>query len=385
MHPQPRRIAIQLSNDLYRLLTPRLKRRGVTIGTEIEYRVGGYFVLAVNINTIDWARLVRTSNRDLRSRKAKWKRDGRHEDEEEERSGRWHVVVVLAAFFRRLLSLSRYDVVDQVLSFLYRFHWIIYLPLCKLAYRSPGIGSAIREFIISSAIDEICYYVNEKGMYGARHTERIPVHSVLVGARILPHRPCRGAITGMEMEISVRRAENQASFMLSALREIRADGRELQKRRQESEAQDIGAILGPLLGPAIKADKGPAVEPPGFEVPPNLEYVGLELDIPVGFRRLRWAYLSRKSSFVTEALWKTESKYENITIGDWSKHSDLIGDPNPPPTVNTEDFVGAEFEASYLMPKSAFVSANMSYATSQLIAYNDYCFCVKTRCTYAIS
>lgn len=33
---QPRRIAVQLSNDLYRLLTPRLKRRGVTIETEIE-------------------------------------------------------------------------------------------------------------------------------------------------------------------------------------------------------------------------------------------------------------------------------------------------------------------------------------------------------------
>jgi hypothetical protein len=329
------------------LLTPRLKRRGVTIGTEIEYRVSGYFVLAVNINSVDWARLIKTNSKDLRARRAKWKKDTKHDEHDEEHAGRWHFLVLFVAFCRRLFSLSEYDIVDHVLSWLCHFHWIIHLPICKIAYKLPGIGSTIREFIISSAIDEIYYYVHEKGM---------------------------------EMEIRVLRAENQASFMLSALREIRADGRELKKKRQETEAREVGTILGPLLGPAIKADKGRAVEPVGFVLPPNLEYVGLELDLPVGFRRLRWAYLSRQSSFVTEALWKTESKYENITVGNWSKHSDLIGDPNPPPTVNTDDFVGAEFEASYLMPKSAFVNANMSYATSQIIAYNDYCFCVMTRC-----
>ena len=41
--------------------------------------------------------------------------------------------------------------------------------------------------------------------------------------------------------------------------------------------------------------------------------------------------------------------------------------------------MGAEKETSYLMPKSAFVKANMAYETNQITAYNDYCFCIKKR------
>ena len=41
----PLHIAVQLFNDLYRFMVPDMKLRGVTIETEIEYRVGAYFVL----------------------------------------------------------------------------------------------------------------------------------------------------------------------------------------------------------------------------------------------------------------------------------------------------------------------------------------------------
>jgi hypothetical protein len=186
---------------------------------------------------------------------------------------------------------------------------------------------------------------------------------------------------GMEMDIKVCRTETQAAFMLSALREIRAEGQELKKKRQESESQEKGSILGPLMGPALTADKGPATVPEGFEVPENLEFVGLELELPVGFRRLRWALLSQRSEFIREALYKTEAKYENIEIGDWSKHGEHIGEPNLPDRVNAADFIGAEKESEFLMPKSAFVSANMCYETATIVAYNDYCFCLKKRGT----
>lgn len=113
----------------------------------------------------------------------------------------------------------------------------------------------------------------------------------------------------MEMDIDIRNASTQTAFMLSALREIRADGRELKKKQQEGE--DKGSILGPLLGPSMKEDKGPAPpKPQGFEMPENLEYIGLELEVAVGFHRLRWALLSSKSSFVSDAVFRTESKYE---------------------------------------------------------------------------
>lgn len=310
------------------------------IETEIEYRVGGYFVLAVNLTSIDWARLIKTNRQDLMARQAKWRR----KHPEDDLDGQKHSFLKRRLkFWRQLLSLTTFDIIAQVLAWFYHLHWIIYLPMCTILYRSP-LGLTIRKFILSSVTDEIFYYVEEKGM---------------------------------EMECVVCRAEKQAAFMLNALREIRAGDRELKKRREETKKSEVGVILGPLLGPAIKADKGPAVLPPGFELPPNLESVGLEVDLPVGFRRVRWALLSKKSTFMTEALFKTEAKYENITVGDWSHHNEYIGAPTLPADVKEEYFIGAQMEASYLMPKSAFVNANMCYETSEITAYNDYCFCIK--------
>lgn len=116
---------------------------------------------------------------------------------------------------------------------------------------------------------------------------------------------------GMEMDIGIRGASTQAAFMLSALREMRADGREQKKKMQEGDAGSPGIILGPLLGPAIKGDSGPAPpKPAGFEIPSSFENVGLALDVPVGFKRLRWALLSSSSSFMEEAVFRTEAKYE---------------------------------------------------------------------------
>jgi hypothetical protein len=114
---------------------------------------------------------------------------------------------------------------------------------------------------------------------------------------------------GMQMDIGIRDTSTQAAFMLSALREMRAG--EQKKKHQDGEAASQTVTIGPLLGPAIKADKSAAPpRPENFEVPANLDFVGLELDIPVGFKRLRWALLSSQSSFMTEAVFRTEAKYE---------------------------------------------------------------------------
>lgn len=114
------------------------------------------------------------------------------------------------------------------------------------------------------------------------------------------------------MDIGIRGASTQAAFMLSALREMRADGREQKKKKQqEGDSGSTGIILGPLLGPAIKSDSGaPPPKPDGFEIPSNFANVGLELDVPVGFKRLRWALLSSSSTFMEEAVFRTEAKYE---------------------------------------------------------------------------
>jgi hypothetical protein len=358
---KPRRIAVQLSNDLYRLLTPKLKRRGVTIETEIEYRVGPYFVLAVNIKTIDWWKLLKATHKESVQRQIRWEKERRQSKDEKNNhiksdQDKEKKVSTKVSFFRNNLdyfqdsfNLSVFDVIERTFALLYYFHWTIYLPICWIAYY-VFLGPSIRQFILTTVADEIFFYVEEKGM---------------------------------EMEIRVCRTEKQAAFMLSALREIRVDGQELKKKIEQSEMRDKGIVLGPLMGPAIAADKTPAPSPPeGFVTPENLEYVGLELNLPVGFRRLRWALLSKRSTFVTEAVYKTEARYENIVMGEWNKFPDQIGEPKLADNVSPNDFIGAEKEGQYLMPKSAFVSANMCYETHYILAYNDYCFCLKKRGEY---
>lgn len=343
----PRRIAIQLSNDLYRLLKPKMKRRGVMIETEIEYRVGPYFVLAVNIGTIDWGKLIKATQKEVTAREARWKAsqrqkalEGGSELEGEKEPGYWRKKW---EGFRHFFRMTRFDMIAHVLALLYYCHWIIYYPVCTFYYYT-FLGNTIRSFIISSVTDEIFYYVEEKGM---------------------------------EMEIEVCKAKRQAAFMLSALRELRADDKERKNKEQQAETADKGTILGPLLGPAIKLDKDAPVVPPGFEMPDNLEDIGLEIDLPVGFRRLRWAILSSESEFMKEAVFRTECNYDDLTFGSWSKHDGHIGAVETPADVDIKDFVGAEKESSYLMPKSAFVSANMCYETMRIASYNDHVFCLK--------
>jgi len=88
--------------------------------------------------------------------------------------------------------------------------------------------------------------------------------------------------------------------MLAALRELRQGDKKRKKKKGaigSTEDEDYKPILGPLLGPAIKDDKKDAKVPSGVTLPESLEFVGLEVDLPVGFQRFRWAFLNSKSYF----------------------------------------------------------------------------------------
>mmetsp|Transcript_833 Transcript_833/g.1322 ORF Transcript_833/g.1322 Transcript_833/m.1322 type:complete len:971 (+) Transcript_833:90-3002(+) len=343
----PRRIAVQLSNDLYRRMAPGMKKRGVTIETEIEYRVGPFFVLAVNVQKIDWIKLIKFTHKDVQEREKKWREElERNRQQENESTGE-----IVAAqrkswskYMYMLCQLTRFEIFGQFLSWIYHVHWIISLPICTVLY--VLIPSTVRTYLLQSVTDEIFTYIEEKGM---------------------------------EMEIGVKVAKNQAAFMLSALRELRADDRDKKKKEQESKAGEKGAVIGPLLGPAIKADKGPAEPPQGFSPPENLEFVGLDIELPVGFRRLRWAILSTKSRFMRDAVWSAEAKYSDINKGEWSHHKDEIGLPELPDGVSFENLIGAEQKSDYLMPKSAFVKANTSFETANITYYDDHCFVLKKK------
>ena len=91
--------------------------------------------------------------------------------------------------------------------------------------------------------------------------------------------------------------------MLSALQDIRDDTRAAKKKKKRTESEQQGELVGPLLGPAISDDKlpGPGL-PPGMPDPDNLEFVSLEIDLPVGYKRFRWAMLSPESKFITDGV-----------------------------------------------------------------------------------
>ena len=133
-----------------------MKRRGVTIETEIEYRVGPYFVLAVNITGIDWGKLILATQKDVQTREARWKAQKRqkaleegHQNVDETEKSAWRKRWEILCHFSRM---TRFDMIAQVLSWLYYCHWIIYFPICSFYYYT-FFGSTIRSFIISSVTD----------------------------------------------------------------------------------------------------------------------------------------------------------------------------------------------------------------------------------------
>jgi hypothetical protein len=137
-------------------------RRGVTIETEIEYRVGPYFVLAVNIKTIDWWKLIKTTRKDTLQRQARWEKERRKTENVDLDSK------IKGAVFRKRWSflygyfrLSTFDMIERTFALLYYVHWSIYLPICWFFYYV--FMGPIRHFILATVADEIFYYVEEKG------------------------------------------------------------------------------------------------------------------------------------------------------------------------------------------------------------------------------
>jgi len=344
----PRNVAVQLSNNLYRLISPALKRRGVLIKTEIEYRVGPYFVLAVNINSIHWAKLIKYSHKLVERRREEWKndqirRDNLNEEVQETTDHSHSLCSRLHSQWCYVCSMRNNEIIANFLYCVHYLPWSVSSPICWVLFHWI-IPLIIRQYILEGVADEIFSFVEGKGM---------------------------------EMAIQVMPPDKQTAFMLSALRELREGSNE--EKKKTGDEKDINGILGNLLGKTIKADLEPPPDLSG--IPDHLEFVNLEMDLPVGFQRLRWALLSKESTFTEDVVY-AEAKYTEIVLKDWSKHDDVIGLPSesmPLDGPTEEDIVGAEIEREYLMPKSTFVKANTVSQTTQIKNYNDSCVCIQLR------
>jgi len=134
------------------------------------------------------------------------------------------------------------------------------------------------------------------------------------------------------------------------------------------------------LGPEIAQDAEEAVIPDDFTPLPNLTHNCVDIELPLGFRRLRWALLHNSSAFFETEILEKKLNFADITIGPWDKHADLIGLVDTPadPELTYKSFIGTEQKLEYTVPKSALMSASKAYQTRIITEYNDYCFVIKS-------
>ena len=319
---------------MYRILSPGLAKQGVEVETDIEYRARSFFVLGVNILSIDWVKLMAYSNAESRYREENWMK------KRESKSRPKNSI--------KFFSLTWNEVVSKFLAWLHFLPWMISVPFWKFLYYL-FLKRTIHLYILKSITDDIYEYVEKKGM---------------------------------EMDLVIKEASEEARFMLEALRELRNSEKILNKKKREATDGKVVTpeLRGALLGPMIKADAGPARNTDNFIIPENLDNVTFEMELPVGFRRLRWAFLHSSSKFLLQALNEDVLKYTDMEVINWDKYVDEIGLPTTPNDVNEEDFIGATKKLQYLVPKSAFVSATTCYETVTLLSHNDYCFATKSEC-----
>ena len=245
-----------------------------------------------------------------------------------------------------LFQMTRLEFVEQLLAGLHRVNWIISVPLCILLY-NYFIKSSIQRLIVTSVTDDFFNYVEHKGM---------------------------------EIDLQVKYAFQQAAFMFDVLNQMIKDHHDLNKKKNEAtEGVSSDITRGPLFGPLVDIDKTEVGSTIDFSEPENLEFVVFDSDLPVGYRRLRKALLFNKT-FIEEALFIDALGYTDISSEPWDKYDGEIGKVDND-LSQFDEFIGAKKNAQYLMPKSAFVKANMAYETTELIAYNNNFFSIKRRTT----
>ncbi len=134
-----------------------------------------------------------------------------------------------------------------------------------------------------------------------------------------------------------------------------------------------------LLGDMVVADNDSAVQPYEYYPPANLAHVNLRVNVPAGYRRLRRAFLSADSPFVSVAVYHERCKYRKMKAIPWNKCGQSIGKIKLDKREKWSNFIGAEKTMQYICPGTDEVGpTHVAYERMELIEYNDFCFAVKS-------
>jgi hypothetical protein len=206
-----------------------------------------------------------------RRRREAWTKSERADDNARAGNFKWYLSGTCSKF-------TVFEIIKQCLSLLYHVHWVISVPLCSFLYQS-FLRTTIKRSIITAVTDDFFLYVESKGM---------------------------------EMDLEVVPASNQAAFMLEALRQLRKDEHDVNRRISEAEKgeEDQEIIRGLMLGPDVTLDINEIGQIPDDVLPPaDLENICRERNLPVGYRRLRRAFL-QNPRFFAEAIFTDALKYK---------------------------------------------------------------------------
>lgn len=129
-----------------------MKRRGVSIETDIEYRVGPYFVLAVNVTKVDWRRLVKSAHRDVAEATRRWRKELEERDEEYADELPQGVIMSFLVLCYGLTKLTKFEVMAQLLAWCHYLHWVVYVPICHLLYHTV-LGELFRRYFLATITD----------------------------------------------------------------------------------------------------------------------------------------------------------------------------------------------------------------------------------------
>ena len=161
---------LRLLSHLYvsRLMKPQLKERGIDIEAEIEYQQGAFFIVSVNIKSIDWLLFMRFIHFQLLANHLK-RRQKQHQrtDDSGSSSVSSSKSIRRSSFsvpsktkkgllpllnYRRKIFPTVFEAIAYALYYLYYFPWFISLLVCLVSYHT-FCKELIHKFIIHSVTD----------------------------------------------------------------------------------------------------------------------------------------------------------------------------------------------------------------------------------------
>lgn len=128
-----------------------LSKRGVLVDSEIEYRVGAFFVLGVNITSIDWTKLIAHTHQAEVSRQERLVSHVQKMSQLSDRQSTTPISSSSHRLYRARIFPTKSEAISKTLSTLHHLHWIISVPLCYICYFF--LYSTTNIFIITSVTD----------------------------------------------------------------------------------------------------------------------------------------------------------------------------------------------------------------------------------------